>query len=477
MESRSNIPDEPDERLDSLPNSRVSHCNAARHAMGGTSTVMMMIVTHVVMVLSTVVVWKLAVLNWGTDQLGEYLLARRVINVIQFPLICVTQLGLIRFGSMAWARNDLHQSHAWNASATLIAAALSVVSLACLNANPELWAYWLFGIPGGAALVRSSSIAVVGMLMFSVAWSQYWARMSVVAACVLQMLVLVAAPLLLLLRPDLNVSQAVLALGLVWIVISGAAILLQLSNLRTIRLQWPAIRAASLQLVRYGLPRTPGGLAAAALFSVPVIMATRDGNLQAATFMGTGISLLSMTATLIKPFTQAVLPTASRMLAARDLNALRSAITTFAFVGLSIALIVVAAAAVVLPPALVSYLGPEFLQATGLIRVLLLSVAPFTMFVLLRDFLDALDDRPLNARNQILSLVAFFVIAYPGGGSIRIAAALSAAMLLLAILTVGDVYRVLAHLTKSTSENEIDVGGCGISTGAAMPPRKSSLAA
>jgi hypothetical protein len=166
------------------------------------------------------------------------------------------------------------------------------------------------------------------------------------------MAVFVSPVLWLVAWPTLGVSEAILATGLTWIVLHVAILTRQLGSIELRSLQPAAVGAAMGQLLRYGGPRVPGGIAAAALFSLPVILAARGNDLLAATYIGTGVSLLTMTAMLIKPFTLAVLSTASQMLATNDLHVLRRAVIQYGVVGGLAAAVVVGLAEWMLPTVL-----------------------------------------------------------------------------------------------------------------------------
>lgn len=427
---------------------------AAVRAMGGYATVASIGATNLIMVLSTFVVWKLAILNWGAEQLGDYLVARRVINVVQLPLICITQLGLVRFGAIAVAQRDTLRIRCLQVSSVVLAVVLSLSVLFVMNAWPELCEQGLFGMSGHQSLVTAISVAIAGMLLHSVVWSQLWVHGSVHRASLLQMAVLTTPAIWMFLWPSLDVSRTVLATGLTWVLVHAVLIVIQLKGSFQSMLPLAEIRQATRQLLQFGLPRVPGGVSAAALFSVPVILAAHDQDALAATYVGTGVALLTMTATMIKPFTLAVLSTASKMLATNDAAVLRRAVIQFGVVGGALATLFVVVVQLLLPGLLTWYLGDEFLAGISVLRILLFAILPYSLFILLRDFLDAMDVRPINTRNLLIALTVFLAIGIAGDGPVQIALALTAALSILAVLSIVDAAQALRRVTSTTATTD-----------------------
>jgi hypothetical protein len=86
--------------------------------------------------------------------------------------------------------------------------------------------------------------------------------------------------------------------------------------------------------------------------------------------------------------------------------------------------------------------------------MLLLAVFPYSIYVLLRDFLDAIDERAYNTRNLVIALGAFLAIAVPSESCSRIAQALTFTLALLAVLTIVEVVRALERIGRATAAEQ-----------------------
>jgi O-antigen/teichoic acid export membrane protein len=82
------------------------------------------------------------------------------------------------------------------------------------------------------------------------------------------------------------------------------------------------------------------------------------------------------------------------------------------------------------------YFGAAFEPAIPVMRICLLGAIPYSLYVLLRNFIDALDVKAVNSRNLAISL-AFLVVLCALRPRIEwMAASLVAALTLLSVLSV-----------------------------------------
>jgi O-antigen/teichoic acid export membrane protein len=89
-------------------------------------------------------------------------------------------------------------------------------------------------------------------------------------------------------------------------------------------------------------------------------------------------------------------------------------------------------------------LGPEYLPGVGVVRIVVLSVLPYLLFVTLRSVLDSIEERAVNAVN-LYSAVAVTVIASVLLGRRFEAEGLAAAMAIGFLLLGTMTFRAVHH--------------------------------
>jgi O-antigen/teichoic acid export membrane protein len=92
------------------------------------------------------------------------------------------------------------------------------------------------------------------------------------------------------------------------------------------------------------------------------------------------------------------------------------------------------------------FMGTGFGGAVPIVRVCLLAVPPYVMYMMLRSAVDALHDRALNARNLGVAVVAsaagVLVSLGFGGSAVTVSAGVLLGFYALGALTVWDAARL-----------------------------------
>jgi len=381
------------------------------------------------------VVLRLAAWRWGPAGFGEYVLARRALALVQLPVLCNLGVALSRFVAIsAVGGRFTRQRYLVAATAVAVVASLLAGLVLVLAAAPI--AALMFGNARYATLVRAVALAVPGIVLHSVAYGYYRGRLQMLAANGLQVVNLGVVPVLVIAIPGITVLQAITALAASWNVVAIGAIAEPLwSAVRESRgSPLPAVR----ELLGYGLPRVPGEFALAALFALPTTLAAHFGGIEEAGFVGLGVSLLSVVGSMFAPLGQIVLPSISTMAAHGRTAPLRSGVWRLWLASVTVAAGMVVVLAILTRPLIAVFVGPAFLPAVPVTRLLLLAGIPYVTYVVLRNVLDALDTRPLNARNLVAAVVLFAAVVLIAGRADAVAGAMVTAVTVLGLLSVRD---------------------------------------
>jgi len=391
--------------------------------------------------LSGLLLLKLAASMLGPVGFGEYALGRRVVGLLYLPLIMGLGIAAPRYIAIARAGVLKEYAESSFAFATLTAGLLPALAVVLvMNLIPSLTSRLIFGSPALTHLIAPASIALAGITLHSMVYAIHRGRSEMGFANALQLANLGLVPLGAFLLGQRSAAAVLIATGAAWLVISGVA-LLHLLYLE--RGNWHgsvSVRQHLTVLLRFGLPRVPGEFALVALFALPSLIAVRTQGIVIAGQLSAAMSLLTVASGSFAPVGLVILPRASAQAAAGDIAGVRRLVLRILVGGLLLATAGVLIGEVLIPPFIHWYFGPAFVPAIPLFRTCLLGAIPYVVYVLMRSILDALDVRPINARNLMISLAVLVLLCVIRSGIIWMAWSLIASLTLLGVLTLREVY-------------------------------------
>src|SRR5439155_26708163 len=98
------------------------------------------------------------------------------------------------------------------------------------------------------------------------------------------------------------------------------------------------------------------------------------------------------------------------------------------------------------------WLGPQYDDAVPVIRVIVIGVLPYLLFVTLRSIIDAIEEKAVNTTNLYASLAVTVVIALVlarlGYGAVGLAVATTLGFTLLGTLTFAALWRRVRFDTR-----------------------------
>jgi O-antigen/teichoic acid export membrane protein len=392
---------------------------------------------------SSLLVLRLAATYWGPAGFGEFVLARRTINLVALPVLLGLGLAVTRYMAAAGSGAARCCGRAYALGATAIVAVTSAVALALFNIFARPLAVVLFSGAAYVGLVRSVSIAIVGAALHSVAYGVYRGRLEMGKANLLQFVNLALAPLLSLATPGRSPAAVVMTIGALWCAGAIVALVYALWDRSSTRLTLGDLKESGRELLFYGAPRFPGEIALGALFALPVTVAAHLGGMIAAAKIGVAVSILSMIGSVFSPVGHILLPTVTCAARGEGLAQIRVAIKHLLGLFLAATTVFVIAIEFVASPLLRIAIGQDFVMAAPIVRIVVVAAIPYIAYIVLRNVLDALHLRPLNAKNLLVALAVFAVLAYLSASVTGVALALGASILTLGLLSTWDARRLL----------------------------------
>ena len=397
--------------------------------------------TELVVMVSGIILLKLAASLLGPMGFGEYTLSRRAIGLIYLPLVMGLGIAAPRYIAIVRAGALENYSESGFATATLTAGLLPALLVAfVLNFQPDWAAVLLFGTAQLSPLVPPVTLAIGGITLHSMVYAIYRGRSEMGIANTMQLVNLGLVPLLAFVFADHDAAAVLTATGASWLAVSAVALLHVLNRERKSWRGLANMRDHLRLLLRFGLPRVPGEFALVGLFAIPSLIAVRAHGVVAAGQFSAAMSLLTMASGAFAPVGLVILPRASAQAATGDVAGLRKLVLRILGGGILLAAAGVVVGELVIPSFIEWYFGPAFVPAIPVFRACLIGAIPYVVYILMRSILDALDVKAVNSRNLIISLILLTILCLVNSDLMWMSLSLVACLTLLGALTLRDTF-------------------------------------
>jgi O-antigen/teichoic acid export membrane protein len=349
----------------------------------------------------SVLTLKLATQWLGPSAFGEYSVAKRALSVLTFTLACGLGIGLPRYISLSADTGACSlPAGAYLASASLIAAgSLSVFGVLSYAGVIPLGPL-LFGTNTTSPLLFIAlTIATLGLVMHLICYGYLRGRLWMRLANGLQLANTGCVPLIGLLLARGHALVAIILMGSGVILVSIVCFLSFGLGRHLVGVSSQAIRAATRELLRFGLPRVPGEFALFAFTAIPTFVVAHRTGVRSAGQLSLAISVLQLIGALFSGVGVLLLPQVSRLAAHGDVDKVKQLIKHVLAAALSITALMVLALAVYADAAFSRMFGPGFRESAYLTRCLSWAAFPYVIYLVFRNPLDALSAWPYNSIN------------------------------------------------------------------------------
>jgi len=407
--------------------------------------------TELAVMVSGLIVLRLAASMLDPAGFGEYALSRRAIGLLYLPLLMGLGIAAPRYIAIARSAAMPGFTDRSFVLATLsigLLPALIVVTL--LNAAPAASSTLLFGDDLLRHLIPATSFALAGISVHSLAYAIYRGRSDILSANLIQFINLALVPMAAFLYAGRSANEVLKLTGLLWLGTGIAALAHILFFGEHSAKPAVGIRSHLSLLYRFGLPRIPGEFALIGLFAIPSLIALRVHGVVLAGQFSAAMSLVTLLSGAFAPVGLILLPRASAQVARGEIAELRKLVVRILSVGAVAACAGVAIGEVIIPHFVEWYFGAAFLSAVPIFRACLLGAIPYAIYVLLRNILDALDVKAVNTRNLVASLGLLIALCMVRSDLMWMSASLAGSLLVLAVLSIRETYVRLAIRAGST---------------------------
>jgi O-antigen/teichoic acid export membrane protein len=359
-----------------------------------------------------ILVYKVAAKSLGPEGFGIYALVRRASSFMEPVLIMGLGVGLTRYIAISSAKGGDNSEQASYIIAGYGSVLLfSAFVLTIINLMPGLLGKAVFGRPGYEGYVHIISFLGESYMVSSLVYSFYRGNGRFVAANLISISIGIVPLVSLLIAGSVKTALEMTTAGmfLVCFVFSFPIARAVLPHLRKVRL----IKSTK-ELLRYGLARVPGDISMAGMLALPAFLTSNLFGIKEAGFVAFGVSLVTMVGAIFQPVGLITLPKMSAILSEGKHDEARLILQRI-IKYTAITSIGVTAVLYLSTGYLVHYwLGAQFDEAAGIVRLAILAAVPNALYVALRSSIDAATVKAVNASNiyraLFVSAIAYIVV-------------------------------------------------------------------
>lgn len=403
-------------------------------------------VTSLAAMASLVLVTRLLAGAFTTDEFGVWGLSRRLVVAVAI-YSNVVGLALARYLAIA-TDEPQRQGYLLAASAFALAPGLALLGIGALV--PAFWARLVFHDPLLGTVLVSSLFLILATASFNLLYAYYRGTGRVRLGNSWQVWVVGVVPAVVAWgwahshRVDL--INFLTAAGMCTALVPVALALHGGPGAAEGRRRF---RSSLKELLQYGLPRIPGGLAFGGLIAVGPFLAPRLATIGDAGYLVAGQSLLRIVEVGTAAFGVVALPRIAELHARGQHSFIRDRVEDLLAMAFQLGLFASIELLIWSDVIVRAWLGERYVLAIPIVRILMLSAVPYLGYTLLRSVIDAVDERAVNTRNTVLALVATIVgslaLGWAGFGGVGLAIAATSGVALLGALSVFHLVRTL-HL-------------------------------
>ena len=392
-------------------------------------------ITSIVVIISMIFITRLLAKGLGPESFGAYCLARRMVSfIIPFSTLSMG-VALTRYVAIS---TDDEKRNGYLVSTTVIVLCFSLILsvVGCLGGKSLT--ILIFHDPKYLMLFYSSLFMIMGFGFFTILYSYYRGIQRMDLANLLQICIVAVFPLIIsyVLAQQGNVALIVFLMGLcAYLTIFPLIVLL-----RKIKWKGPIqFKLSFKNLLRYGIPRTPGGIAFAGIVAIGPFLAPYFGTLRDAGYLVVGQSVFRILEGAVVAFGLVALPKVSQIFSEGRTDFLRDRISDILAMIIHIGMFIIVQLFIWSKQIVLIWLGPEYSEAVPIIRIFLVSLCPYLGYVMLRSIVDAVEEKAINTLNLFvafgITVVSSLLLGYSGLGVLGLAFGITVGLISLGIST------------------------------------------
>jgi O-antigen/teichoic acid export membrane protein len=363
--------------------------------------------TEFVVMASQILLYKLAAHYLGKTGFSEYALARRTVSLL-FPIpVLGMAVGLPRYIGATSGRGDRDAAARYFGATLWCVAGAAFICLTLINLFSKPFSYVFFGSNTYSYLALPLSVMILGQCLHTVVCGYFRGHMMLGRANALQIVNLALVPVGSFLVFGQSLPKLLIAIGALSTLMSSVGLLFT-PVWAVAENNWKETK----ELFRYGVQRVPGDFILVALFTLPATFAAHLKGIEEAGFVAFGISAVSIIGAVFAPVGLVLLPKATIMLAEGAREELREHLNAMVRITFVLSVAIIMTIWIWMPNLIHLYLGASFGQVVPIARLLILGALPYSVYLVLRNVVDAYHEYGITAAILFCGLLTFLIGSY-----------------------------------------------------------------
>ncbi len=362
---------------------------------------------QIIVAACSLLLYRLLAVHTGTTGFASYSLVKQGVSLL-FPVVTVGLVGgLPRYIALRHAQGG-PPAESYLVSATVISGVVTVASIALALAIPALTATFLFGSSRFRGLVAPFAGLLGATAVFFLAYGYFRGQMRLDRSNGLQIVASgILPPLIVATLPGASIGTLIALMAIVLGVLSLLSILAPL--VRGL-VQHIELMSTGQTLLNYGSRRVPGEMAQLTLTAIVPILAAHVTTLRNVAYIAAGLQVTTLLIVALNPIGIVLLPALARNWV-EDRERTSQQVGQLSSFAVGVGLFALGQMVLFADLAVRYWLGPRFIGAAAIVRVICLSVPLFAYYLALRSALDAAAVRSYNSASNIAALLAFAIFA------------------------------------------------------------------
>ena len=392
-------------------------------------------ITSLLTIISIIFIMRFLAKGLGPEEFGAYSLARRIIsNIIPIATLSI-DIALARYIAMT-NEKKLQGSYVVSSLISVGAVLTLLLIIAVSFSNPL--SNLIFQSPKYLNLYLASFFLLVGYSIFVITYAFYRGVQKFNIANTLQLCLMAIIPLIIAYNFSYRKDSS-LIMFLMGLAFCLALIPLVLIFTKTKIPQLSDISSTMKTLIHYSLPRIPAGFFLAGLLTLGPLLAGIILGLEEAGYFIVGQSAFRIIESMSVGFGLVALPKISQLVAENKLEFLKSKIEDILIMIFHLGLFITIHIFLWSKEIILVWLGNEYAEAIPVMKIIVLSLGSYLIFVILRSIVDAIEVRAINTKNLAISLVTAgatsIILIYAGLKIIGLAIGTTIGFVVLGIMT------------------------------------------
>lgn len=396
---------------------------------------------------------KLAATTFDAPSFGLYNIVRRIISLLNFPLLLGLGISIPIFVARGLKSEKLLAPYLFTAIVFWI---IATCLLFCINlfAGHNL-AMLLLNVDK-IELVVPLILCFSSLYSYTILYAVYRGAQIFYLANIFQITASGIVPVLAILLSNHSVYNFLYIMGVAGLFINMICFLHIYKKGFVRWVSYKTWKEAAKEILFFGIPRVPGEFALFGLMSFPLFYIAKYGSIEKAGYVAIGFTLVQLVASLFEFLGTLLLPKTTILIADEAFLQLKKIVSKILIISV-VGSITISAVLFFNLQWILSLLDKsKFLKGVNEMRVVIYCIPFYIVYLVLRNPIDAISHRPYNMYNLVVVFILQTCILFFGGYFINLAAiyTLSVAFPLM-LLGVFTFYRwkfiLKKHIEKKTS--------------------------